>query len=163
MHEGKDLPLDPTKPTAGILVASYGGLGIHTVLNAFRAFPGHFKNIVFLTVGVVDSGEFKGEGAIEALKERTEQMLGQYLDLARGLKIPATARYSIGTDAVDEAERLCLEVAKEFPHTTFFAGKIIFRRETWYQPILHNETAAAVQQRLQWKGRTMVILPARVR
>ncbi len=163
LHGGGELPLDPSKPTAGILIASYGGLGIHTVLNVFRAFPGHFKNIVFLSVGVVDSGEFKGEGAIEGLKERTEQMLQQYLDLARGLNIPATSRYSIGTDAVDEAEKLCLDVAKEFPHTTFFAGKIIFRREAWYQPILHNETAAAVAKRLQWQGRTMVILPARVR
>jgi len=162
-HGGEDVPVDTSKPTAAILVGSYGGLGIHTVLNAFRAFPGHFKNLVFLSVAVVDSGEFKGEGAIEGLKDRTEEMLQQYLDLARGLKIPATKRYAIGTDAVDEAERLCLEVAKEFPHTTFFAGKIIFRRENWYQPILHNETAAAVQKRLQWKGRTMVILPARVR
>jgi amino acid transporter len=163
IHEDRELPLDPKKPTAAILVGSYGGLGIHTVLNAFRAFPGHFKNVVFLSVGVVDSGEFKGEGAIEGLRERTEKMLGQYLDLARGLRIPANARYSIGTDAIDEAEKLCLETAKEFPHITFFAGKIIFRRESWYQPILHNETAAAVQKRLQWKGRTMVILPARVR
>jgi amino acid transporter len=163
VHGGETLPLDPSKPTAGILIAGYGGLGIHTVLNVFRAFPGHFKGIVFLSVAVVDSGEFKGEGAIEGLKERTEKMLQQYLDLAHGLKIPASSRYSIGTDAVDEAEKLCLDVAKEFPHTTFFAGKIIFRREAWYQPILHNETAAAVAKRLQWKGRTMVILPARVR
>jgi hypothetical protein len=29
-------PLDPQKPTAAVLVAAYSGLGIHTILNAFK-------------------------------------------------------------------------------------------------------------------------------
>jgi K+ transporter len=33
-------PLDPHAATAGVLVSSYGGLGIHTLMNIFRAFPG---------------------------------------------------------------------------------------------------------------------------
>ncbi|MGH7590736.1 MAG: amino acid transporter, partial [Gemmatimonadales bacterium] len=56
--------LDPKAPTAVMLVASFGGIGIHTLLNVFRAFPGHFKNVVFISVGVVDSGDFKGEHAV---------------------------------------------------------------------------------------------------
>ena len=63
----------------------------------------------------------------------------------------------------EEAEKLCLAVAAEFPRTTFFAGKVIFQRERWYQKLLHNETAVSIQKRLQWAGRTMVVLPARVR
>ena len=55
--------IDPRGPTAAVLVASYGGVGIHTVLNIFRVFPGHFKNLIFVSVGVIDSGEFKGEHA----------------------------------------------------------------------------------------------------
>ncbi|MBI2838830.1 MAG: APC family permease [Acidobacteria bacterium] len=153
---------DPTKPIASVLVGSYGGLGIHTVLNIFRSFPGHFKGLVFVSVGVIDSGEFKGEKEIEALKARTEQALRKYVELARRLGIPATSRYSIGTEAVAEAEELCLQVAKEFPQTTFFAGKVIFQKERWYQRLLHNETAFAIQKRLQWGGQTMVIMPVRV-
>ena len=154
---------DPKEPTAAVLVAGYGGLGIHTTLNIFRFFPNHFKNLVFLTVGVVDSGGFKGEGAIEDLRRQTEGTLEQYLALARSIGVPATTRYALGTDAVDEGERLCLEVAREFPRVTFFAGKIIFQREAWYQHLLHNETAAAIQKRLQWAGKPVVIIPARVR
>ncbi len=52
--------LDPRQPTAGVLVAGYGGLGVHTVLNVLKSFPGQFHNLVFLSVGVVDSGEMKG-------------------------------------------------------------------------------------------------------
>lgn len=153
---------DPSKPTAVVLVGSYGGLGLHTTLNLFRAFPNHFKNLVFVSVGVLDSGEFKGEDTVDALKARTEDALAKYVAMANGMGVPASSRYSVGTDAVDEATALCLQVAKEFPKSTFFSGKIIFQREAWYQWILHNETAFAVQKRLHWEGKTMVVLPARI-
>jgi amino acid transporter len=155
--------MDARKPTAAVLVGSYGGVGIHTMLNVFRSFPGHFKNLVFLSVGVVDSGEFKGEHAVEDLKRRTEEMLTNYVGLATGLGMPATSRMAIGTEAVDEAEKLCLEVAREFPYIVFFAGKMIFQRETWYHRLLHNETALAVEKRLRWVGKCMVTMPIRVR
>lgn len=155
-------PVDPRKPTAAVLVGSYDGIGIHTVLNVFRAFPGYFKNLVFLSVGVVDSGEFKGEHSVDDLRQRTEEMLAKYVALATGLGIPATARMAVGTEAVAEAEKLCLEVAAEFPHIVFFAGKMIFQREQWYHRLLHNETALAVEKRLRWVGKSTMTLPIRV-
>jgi amino acid transporter len=154
--------IDRQKPTAAVLVGSYGGVGIHTVLNILRTFPGHFHNLVFLSVGVVDSGEFKGEHAVEELRARTEEMLAQYLSLAARLGVAAGMRLAIGTEAVAEAESLCLAVAREFPRTVFFAGKMIFRRERWYHRLLHNETALAIEKRLRWVGQTMVTLPVRV-
>jgi hypothetical protein len=39
----------------------------------------------------------------------------------------------------------------------------VFQRETWYHRLLHNQTAYAIQRRLQWSGQAMVILPVRVR
>jgi hypothetical protein len=155
-------PVQPRDPTAVILVASYGGIGIHTMLNVFRSFPGHFKNLVFISVGVVDSGEFKGEHAVEDLRQRTEEMLGRYVTLANSQGIPAASRYVLGTEVVEEAEQVCLSVAKEFPRSTFFAGKLIFQKERWWHRMLHNETAEALQKRLQWVGKTMVTLPVRV-
>jgi amino acid transporter len=153
---------DPERPTAVVLVSNWGGLGIHTVLNVFRSFPDHFKNVVFVSVGVIDSGAFKGDHAVEGLENRTESMLGRYVDLARRLGVPSASRFAIGTDAVEAAEELCQRVAKEFPRSTFFAGKVIFREEGFLQRFLHNETAVALQKRLHFGGLTMVILPARV-
>jgi amino acid transporter len=155
-------PLDPSQPTAILLVSSYSGLGIHTMLNIFRMFPGYYKNLLFVTVGVVDSGVFKGEETVDALQQETEKMLARYLRLAKRLRIPCECDYELGTDAVDEAEKLCSRLHQEFPKATFFAGKIVFRRERWYQRFLHNETAFAIQRRLQWSGQTMVIIPARM-
>jgi amino acid transporter len=153
---------DPAKPVAAVLVAGYGGLGLHTFLSIFRHFPTEFKGVVFLSVGVIDSREFKGEGTVEALRQSVEENLKKYVDYARGQGIPAAYRLAVGTDAVEHAEALCLEAAKEFPRITYFAGKVLFQKERWYQRILHNETAFAIERRLQWAGKLMVVVPARV-
>jgi len=155
--------LAPREPTAVLLVAGYGGLGIHTLLSIFRLFPNQFRNVVFVSVGVIDSGEFKGEDTVARLRQRTQETLDRYVALAHSLGLASTSRFAVGTDAVDEAERVCLDVAKDFPRALFFAGKVIFAREQWYHWFLHNDTAHSLQKRLHWAGRAMVILPARVR
>ncbi len=156
-------PLDPKQPTAIVLVGGYGGLGIHTFLNVQRFAPNHFKNFVFISVGAVDSGTFKGEEALEDLRQHTAKSLENYVKLARELGVPAASYMSLGADVVDELERLCLTVAKTYPRSTVFAGQLVFRRDSWYQHLLHNQTAYALQRRLQWEGLPMVILPTRVR
>ncbi len=154
---------DPRRPTAAVLISTYGGLGIHTVLQIFKEFPGHFHNLIFVTVGVLDSGGFKGDTSIDELTARSQEMLARYVELAGRLNLPASTRFALGTDPVDAAARLCEEIAREVPNTVFFAGKIVFERETWLHRALHNETAWAIQRRLQWAGRPMVVVPARVR
>jgi len=156
-------PTDPAQPTAIILVGGYSGLGIHTMLNVPRFVPNHFRSFVFVSVGVVDSGNFKGTGAVEDLREHTQQSLDRYVDLARRLGIPAEGYMAIGTDAVDDLEKLCLEVAKKYPRSTVFAGQLVFEKDSWLHRLLHNQTAFSLQRRLQWAGLPMVILPTRVR
>lgn len=160
----KDPPgaIDPLKPTAVVMVSHFGGVGIHTVLNVFKAFPDHFRGVVFVSVGVIDSGAFKGEDSIVALRAQTEDNLRRYVELAHGLGLSAASRMAIGTDPVDEAARLCLAVAKDYPRATFFAGKVVFGRPRWYHWLLHNDAALAVQRRLQLAGRTVVVMPARI-
>ncbi|MBC7853980.1 MAG: amino acid permease [Pirellulaceae bacterium] len=156
-------PLRPQEPTAAILVGGYSGIGVHTLLNSLRFVPHHFKNIVFLSVGVVDSGNFKGAEAVDDLRKFTEEALEKYVDLARRMGLPARAYMTIGTDVVEELDQLCRVVAKDFPRVTVFAGQLVFQKETWYGPILHNQTAYSLQRRLQWDGIPMVILPTRVK
>ncbi len=56
---------DPKAPTAVIIVRDFDGISVHTLLNIQRLFPNHFKNIVFISVGVIDIGQFKGHQEIE--------------------------------------------------------------------------------------------------
>jgi amino acid transporter len=156
-------PPDPQQPTAVILVGGYSGLGVHTLLNAIRFVPHYFKNIVFVSVGVVDSGNFKGIEELESLRKHVQKSLAQYVDLARRLGFPSTSYMAIGTDVVDELEQLCRVVYRDFPKSVVFAGQLVFQRQTWYGALLHNQTAYSLQRRLQWDGIPMVILPTRVR
>ena len=165
IDDGTHAPLPvlrPELPRACVLVWCYDGVGIHTVLNVFRSFPNHFKNLVFVSVGVIDSGGFKGGDSVEALEAQTVTTLKRYCSLAATLEMPSTYKLGIGTDAVAEAEKVCRRVMAEFPVLTFIGGKVIFAREKWFQRFLHNETALAIQKRLYWMGATMVVLPAKV-
>jgi hypothetical protein len=53
-------------------------------------------------------------------------------------------------------------VATEFNRSTFFTGQLVFQRIHFFHKLLHNETAYAIQRRLQWSGLTTVVLPIRV-
>ncbi len=155
-------PVDPKAPTAVMLVGSYAGLGVHALLTVQRLFPGHFKNVVFLSVGVIDAAAMKGVAEVDRVRERTEAALKQYVDLARRLGFAADYRLAVATEALPEAERMAIEVNREFPRSVFFAGKLIFRVERFYQRLLHNETAYALQRRLQFAGMNAMVLPVRV-
>lgn len=152
----------PDQPVAAVLVGSYSGLGLHTLLKSLREFPGQFSGFVFIGAGIIDSGAFKGEETVDLLRAKTEQDLRKYVQFAEAHGMPAAYRMAIGTDAVDELERLCLTVAAEFPRVTFFAGQLIFRNERWYHRLLHNGTAYLLQRRLQVDDRALVILPVRI-
>jgi hypothetical protein len=154
--------LSPTAPTAVMLVASYSGLGVHSLLAVMRTFPKHYNQVIFASVGVIDSGSFKGQAELEDLDKQTAANLQHYVDLARRLGLPATARHLVGTDSIASAEELCAGIAAEYPRAVFFGGKLIFKNETWFSRILHNESAFAIQRRLQWRGLPMVVLPIRV-
>jgi amino acid transporter len=159
---GPARPVDRKAPTAVMLVGSYAGLGVHALLTVQRLFPGHFKNIIFISVGVIDAAAMKGVAEVDRVRERTEGALKQYVDLAHRLGLAAEYRLSVATEALPEAERLALEVSHEFPRAVFFAGKLIFKVERFYQRILHNETAYALQRRLQFAGMNAMVLPVRV-
>jgi len=161
-HALENEPMDRKAPTAAILVGGYNGIGIHSFLSIQSLFPHHYENYLFVSIGVIDSAKFKGESEIEALRASTEDSLRQYVEFARKLGMKADYRFSLGTEAVDEAEKLALEVRKEFPRTIFFLGKLVFERDRFVHRFLHNETAHAIQRRLQFSGLQSVVLPIRV-
>jgi hypothetical protein len=156
-------PIKPNEPTAIQLVSGYSGFGVHTLLSVLTAFPKTYKNVIFVSVAVIDSGSFKGAEEIKALEQAVRADLEKYVDLARRLGIAADYRMAVGTDVVESATEQCQQLAEVFPRSTVFTGQLTFRLEKFYHKMLHNETAFAIQRRLQWQGLTTVILPIRVR
>ncbi|MFH1067707.1 MAG: APC family permease [bacterium] len=155
-------PFDPKAQTAIQLVSSFSGFGVHTLLSIVSTFPNTYRNIIFVSVAVIDSGSFKGAAEIAALEESARQGAEKYVDVARRLGFAADYRIALATDVVENAVDICKNVAKEFPRSTVFAGQLTFRLEKFYHRLLHNETAFAIQRQLQWEGITTVILPIRV-
>jgi K+ transporter len=156
-------PLKPNEPTAIQLVSAYSGFGVHTLLSILTTFPKTYKNIIFVSVAVIDSGSFKGAEELAALEKSVHFSLLKYVDLARRLGYAADYRMTVATDVVEGAKNLCMEISEKFPRSTVFTGQLTFRLEKFYHRLLHNETAFAIQRRLQWDGLTTVIMPIRVR
>ena len=119
-------PLDPKNVTAVQLVTGFNGFGVHTLLSIIRYFPNLYKNVIFVSIAVADSGSFKGAEEVEALKESTKVSLEKYVDSARRLGIPADYRLDLGTDVVESASLLCESIVEEFPRSTIFTGQLMF-------------------------------------
>jgi K+ transporter len=154
-------PLDPNAPTAVLLVGSFSGLGVHTLLSTMRFFPGLYKQFVFVSIAVVDSGTFKGREEIQALESKTQQDVDKYVDLTRRLGFPAEGRIETGIEVVSAATDICERIAQKYPRATIVSGKLVFRQESMFNRLLHNETPMLIQRRLQWLGVPMVVLPVR--
>ena len=154
-------PLLPEAPTAVLLVGEFNGLGVHTLLSTFRFFPGLYRQFIFVSIAVVDSGHFKGREEIASLRRQTENDVQKYVALARRLGFPADGITALGTEIVSEATTVCERVAQQYPRATIISGKLVFRQEWLFHRLLHNETPTLIQRRLQWLGVPMVVLPVR--
>ena len=152
-------PLQKDAPTAVFMIGSSRGGGIHTLLWVQRLFPNHFKNFVFITSRAVDARSYGGAEQIDRLKHEIEDSLAFYVDYCHANDLAATARYSLGTDRVEQLAKLAEEVEREFGNCVFFTSKLVFRNENWFTRLLHNQAALALQRRLHLNGMQMVILP----
>jgi amino acid transporter len=161
-HPEPHSPIPRDEPVAVMLVSGFSGLGVHTVLSVQSLFPHQYKNYLFVSVGVIDSSVFKGVDELEALKEQTVADLEKYVAFARRLGFRADLRYSIGREAVEQVVVLCEQIRQEFPRSVFYLGQLVFENDRFYYKILHNETAFAIQRRLQFAGLQAIVLPIRV-
>ena len=154
--------LDPALPTAVLSVTSFSGFGLHQILSVHRSFPHYFRQFLFVSAAVLDSGTFKGVEEMGRLEAETEANLMKYVAWAQAHDFAADYRMGVGTEAVATVEELCVELSAQFPRAIFFMGRLIFREEKWYHRILHNETPHAIQRRLQFQGIQAMVLPIRV-
>ena len=159
----KPEPLSANEPTAVVLVEKYSGTGIHVLLNVQRLFGLRFKQFVFVSVGTIDSGHFKGIDELEALEKRVQDEVERYVTMARSYGLKAEARTSCAMDDVTEIERLCVAAYRDYPNSVFFAARLLFWRDSIWSRLLHNQTPYIIQRRLMFRGLQLVILPVRLK
>jgi amino acid transporter len=155
-------PCDANARTAVFLVNGFNGLGLHTLLAVVRMFPKVYQNFVFVQVGVLDAGNFKGADEVENLREHSRKEVERFVAYMGKRGYYAEAHYALGTDIVEEAANLCATIAEKYPQAQFFAGQLVFKDESLATRWLHNHTVFELQRRLYQNGRAMLILPIQV-
>jgi hypothetical protein len=153
---------EPQDKTAILLVNGFNGLGLHTLFSIIRLFGGTFKNFVFIQVGIVDAGNFKGAEEVAHMKTEVKKELGRYVNYMRCHGYYAASYSSFGNDVVDEIARMTPEILERFPNAILFGGQLVFPKTGFMSGIFHNYTIFAVQRRFYNQGIPVVILPIRV-
>jgi len=153
---------DAPRRTAIVLVNGYNGLGVHTFLGILRMFPRTFGHYVFVQVGVVEAGTFKGAEELDRLRESVRASTEKYLSLCARAGLSAEASTDIGLDVVDVSHGLVERVLTHHPDGVVFGGKLAFLRETIWTRWLHNYVIEALQRILCRRGVAFVIVPIRV-
>ena len=153
---------DPEQPTAVIFIGKSQSIGMHTLLCVLRIFPRHFKNFIFLSVGVVDVESFTGGTALEEMRHHVTDNLNYFVHYCQQYGIAAESAAAYGPDIIEKLADLADEVGKKYPHCLFFASKLIFEHDNWITRILHNETPTTLQRQLNLQGKELVILPMKI-
>jgi K+ transporter len=147
---------------AVVLVNGFNGLGLHTLFNVVKYFGREFKGFIFVEVGVVDAGNFKGIDEVERLNLKVKEDLVRYVAYMRSEGFWAEGISSVGIDAISQVDELAGQIIQRFPSAIFFGGQLVFGQETMLTRLLHNNTIFAMQSHFYPKGIPFVILPIRV-
>jgi amino acid transporter len=148
--------------TAVILCNGYNGLGVTAFFRIFRMFPRTFGRCVFVHVGLVDAGSFKGAAEIDTLRAATEEQAERYAALCRRVGLEADVKCALGHDLLTTIQEQVAEALREHPEAVVFAGQLAFQRETVWTRLLHNHVAFALQRIYCRLGVPFVIVPVQI-
>jgi len=143
-------------------VSGFNGIGLHTLFGIIRLFGGAFKNFVFVQIGIVDAGNFKGVSEMGRLETEAKTDVIRYVKFMNKQGFYAEGIFEVGTDVVEEVSNIAPKILKRFPNSVFFGGQLIFPKDSFAIRFLHNYTVFAMQKKLYREGIPFVILPIRV-
>lgn len=153
---------DPKAKTAVLFVNGFSGTGLHTLFTIIRLFGGVYKNFVFVQIGLIDSGVFKGAEEINELKKYIQKDAECYVKYMQQHGYYSECITSIAIDIVGESVNIAPKILERFPQSIFFAGQLVFPEDSFITRWLHNYSAFAIQRRFYHQGIPIVILPIRV-
>jgi len=153
---------DPQAHTAVLFVNGFDGVGIHALNTILNQFDGLYKNFIFVQIGLVDAGNFKGAEEIENLTKKIESDVKRYVGYVQKKGFYADGYSSFGTDIIQEVLAIVPQILERFPKSMFFGGFLVFKEETMFSRFLHNHTVFALQQRLCLTNVPFVAIPIKI-
>ena len=154
--------IDPQRPTAVFLIGETTGQGMHTLLSAQSMFPDHFRNFVFMSVGVVDIGSYGSDKALKKMQASIEERMKYFIQFSHEHGFAATSFIGYDNDPVKGLTELAETVSHQFPNAVFFADTVISKQDNWFHRQLHSDVPMALQHNLHLKGLQMIILPVKL-
>lgn len=154
--------LNPMEPTAVFFVGDSIGMGMHTLLWAQRMFPNHFKNFVFITVGIVDVNTYESDKALKSMQRKVKKRMKYFTDYSHAHEIPTKTYVDYGTDHVNQLVDMANQAKDDFGSPVFFSARMVLEQENWITRQLHNETPIALQRSLHMHDMQMIIFPVTI-
>ena len=154
---------DPKAKTAVLMVNGCNGLGLHSLFAIIRLFGGIFKNFIFLEVGIIDAGNFKGADEVQHLESHVKEGLEKYVQFMHRHGYYAEFVHGLSHDPVSGGIKIAPEILERFPQAIFFMGQLVFAEDTFVTRLFHNNVVFAVQRRLYHMGIPFIILPVRIK
>ncbi len=154
---------DPKARTAVMLVSGFNGVGLHTLFSIIRLFGGIYKNFIFVEIGLIDAGTFKGADEVDNLNAAVRKELDGYVEFIRRHGYYGEGICSLSHDVVEGSAQLAPKIVERFPQAVFFMGQLVFPEESFLSRLFHNNVVFAVQRRLYHLGIPFIIMPVRVK
>ena len=140
--------IDRSLHTAVLCVSGATDLTLHSISELIRLFGNSFEHFIFLHVGIIDAGSFKGENELQRLEEHTKASAAKLVKHMEQHGYSAESFVSVGTDLGDEVTKLATEVRQEYPSCIFIGGQLILPKETILSHWMHNQLLFTLQRRL---------------
>ncbi len=154
---------DPKARTAVMLVNGFNGIGLHTLFSIIRLFGGIYKNFVFVEIGLIDAGTYKGADEVDNLQDHVKKELDEYVEFIKRHGYYGEGISALSNDVVEGSAQLAPQIMERFPQSVFFMGQLVFPEESFFSRLFHNNVVFAVQRRLYHLGIPFIIMPVRVK
>lgn len=143
-----ELQLEPSLHTVALFISGTSSPSLQCIAQTIKLFGNSISNFVFIRIGTIDAGTFKGGSEIQHLEEYIAQDSLKLVKMMQKLGYTAESHISVGLDIGDEVAKNAQEVRLRHPSAIFVGGQVVLQRETTFSHWMHNQTLFTIQRRI---------------
>ncbi len=159
IEEVKPKELNKNGKTAIILVNKSYEIGLTMTEWIQESFPKNFENFVFVSVGVVDSENFANHDRLVRLRKKIKLRLKTCVYYCRKHKLKSTYYEAFGAEGIQELMHTANKVYKKYPNSTFFISKIVFKKDRWWNRLMHHKREKIILEKFSLDNMPTMLIP----
>ena len=143
-----DIQLERSLHTAVLFMSGTTSPALQCIAQTIKFFGNSIDHFVFIRIGTIDAGTFKGGNETQNLEEYIKADGLKLVKMMQKLGYSAESFVSVGLDISEEAAKNAQEVRQRHPSAIFIGGQVVLARETTFSHWMHNQTLFAIQRRI---------------